>query len=72
MQEAEGKATRSSRDFGHVTTSLEAKDGGIDVDEEGEEGDGTLVAVKHGILDSLAAKEWAVKLATEAAVKTQD
>jgi T-complex protein 1 subunit theta len=32
------------------------------------ETDGTLDAVEHGILDSLAAKSWAIKLATEAAV----
>ncbi|KAH7100291.1 T-complex protein 1 [Auriculariales sp. MPI-PUGE-AT-0066] len=37
------------------------------VDIEGEE-DGTLDAVKHNIVDSLAAKSWALKLATEAAV----
>ena len=30
--------------------------------------DGTLEATKHQILDSLAAKQWAIKLATEAAV----
>ena len=30
--------------------------------------DGTLEATKHQILDSLAAKQWAIKLSTEAAV----
>ncbi|TFK50907.1 T-complex protein 1 [Heliocybe sulcata] len=46
----------------------EEKDGeawGVDVEAET---DGTLSAVDHKILDSLAAKSWAVKLATEAAV----
>jgi len=32
------------------------------------ETDGTLSAVEHNILDSLAAKSWAIRLATEAAV----
>lgn len=32
------------------------------------ERDGTLVATDYKILDSLAAKSWAIKLATEAAV----
>ncbi|RDX44074.1 T-complex protein 1 [Lentinus brumalis] len=36
------------------------------VDVEAEE-DGTLSATEHQILDSLAAKQWAIKLATEAA-----
>ena len=31
------------------------------------ETDGTLLATKHNIYDSLAAKSWAIKLATEAA-----
>ena len=31
------------------------------------ETDGTLSATEHQILDSLAAKQWAIKLATEAA-----
>ena len=31
------------------------------------ETDGTLPATEHQILDSLAAKQWAIKLATEAA-----
>ncbi|CCM03002.1 uncharacterized protein FIBRA_05117 [Fibroporia radiculosa] len=38
---------------------------GVDVEEET---DGTLNAPEHGILDSLAAKSWAIQLATEAAV----
>lgn len=33
-----------------------------------EETDGTLNTSEHGIYDSLAAKSWAIKLATEAAV----
>ncbi|TFY77016.1 hypothetical protein EWM64_g6997 [Hericium alpestre] len=33
-----------------------------------EQTDGTLNAVENGIVDSLAAKSWAIKLATEAAV----
>ncbi len=33
-----------------------------------EEGDGTLNASEHKILDSLVAKQWAIKLATDAAV----
>ncbi|THH20492.1 hypothetical protein EW146_g884 [Bondarzewia mesenterica] len=45
------------------------KDGGqawgVDVEAET---DGTLSAVEHNILDSLAAKSWAIRLATEAAV----
>lgn len=32
------------------------------------ETDGTLLATEHKILDSLAAKTWSIKLATEAAV----
>lgn len=32
------------------------------------ETDGTLSAVDYNILDSLAAKSWAIRLATEAAV----
>ncbi|PAV23175.1 T-complex 1 [Pyrrhoderma noxium] len=40
---------------------------GVDVSGEGE-GDGTLDAAAHGIVDSLAAKSWAIRLATEAAV----
>ncbi len=32
------------------------------------ENNGVLSATEHGILDSLAAKSWAIKLATEAAV----
>ncbi|KAI0032399.1 T-complex protein 1 [Vararia minispora EC-137] len=45
------------------------KDGGEvwGVDVEAED-DGTLNAVEHSILDSLAAKSWAIKLASEAAV----
>jgi len=39
----------------------------IGVDVEGEN-NGVLSATEHGILDSLAAKSWAIKLATEAAV----
>jgi len=39
----------------------------IGVDVEGENG-GTLTATDSGILDSLAAKSWAIRLATEAAV----
>ncbi|KLO15150.1 T-complex protein 1 [Schizopora paradoxa] len=39
----------------------------IGVDVEGEN-NGVLSASEHGILDSLAAKSWAIKLATEAAV----
>ena len=31
------------------------------------ETDGTLSATEHQLLDSLAAKQWAIKLATEAA-----
>ncbi|KAI6043473.1 chaperonin Cpn60/TCP-1 family [Pisolithus marmoratus] len=38
---------------------------GVDVEAEH---DGTLLATEHKILDSLAAKSWALKLATEAAV----
>ncbi|KAI6099285.1 chaperonin Cpn60/TCP-1 family [Pisolithus croceorrhizus] len=38
---------------------------GVDVEAEQ---DGTLLATEQGILDSLAAKSWALKLATEAAV----
>ncbi|KAI6029304.1 hypothetical protein PISMIDRAFT_249650 [Pisolithus microcarpus 441] len=38
---------------------------GVDVEVEQ---DGTLLATEHRILDSLAAKSWALKLATEAAV----
>ncbi|KAH9935096.1 T-complex protein 1 [Epithele typhae] len=38
---------------------------GVDVEAET---DGTLSATKHEILDSLAAKQWAIKLATEAAM----
>ncbi|KAI6115750.1 chaperonin Cpn60/TCP-1 family [Pisolithus croceorrhizus] len=38
---------------------------GVDVEAEQ---DGTLLATEHEILDSLAAKSWALKLATEAAV----
>ncbi|TBU56278.1 T-complex protein 1 [Dichomitus squalens] len=37
---------------------------GVDVEAEK---DGTLSATEHQILDSLAAKQWAIKLATEAA-----
>ncbi|KAM5530196.1 hypothetical protein V8D89_016132 [Ganoderma adspersum] len=37
---------------------------GVDVEAEV---DGTLLATEHEILDSLAAKQWAIKLATEAA-----
>ncbi|KAI0765688.1 T-complex protein 1 [Trametes elegans] len=37
---------------------------GVDVEAET---DGTLSATEHKILDSLAAKQWAIKLATEAA-----
>ncbi|CDO77603.1 hypothetical protein BN946_scf184936.g28 [Trametes cinnabarina] len=37
---------------------------GVDVEAET---DGTLSATEHQILDSLAAKQWAIKLATEAA-----
>ncbi|KAI0629642.1 T-complex protein 1 [Trametes polyzona] len=37
---------------------------GVDVEAET---DGTLSATEHEILDSLAAKQWAIKLATEAA-----
>ncbi|EIW54079.1 T-complex protein 1 [Trametes versicolor FP-101664 SS1] len=37
---------------------------GVDVEAET---DGTLSSVEHEILDSLAAKQWAIKLATEAA-----
>jgi T-complex protein 1 subunit theta len=32
------------------------------------ETDGTVNAVEHNIVDSLAAKAWAIRLATEAAV----
>lgn len=39
----------------------------VGVDVEAEE-DGTLDAKAHGILDSLAAKAWAIRLATEGAV----
>jgi len=38
---------------------------GVDVETET---DGTLLATDHKILDSLAAKHWAIRLATEAAV----
>ncbi|KAL6304330.1 T-complex protein 1 [Sparassis latifolia] len=38
---------------------------GVDVEAET---DGTMLATEHGINDSLAAKSWAIKLATEAAV----
>ncbi|KAA1476522.1 T-complex protein 1 [Dentipellis sp. KUC8613] len=38
---------------------------GVDLEAET---DGTLSATEHNILDSLAAKSWAIKLATEAAV----
>ncbi|KAI0319566.1 T-complex protein 1 [Amylostereum chailletii] len=38
---------------------------GVDVEAET---DGTLSAVEHNIFDSMAAKSWAIKLATEAAV----
>ncbi|EGN92785.1 hypothetical protein SERLA73DRAFT_190646 [Serpula lacrymans var. lacrymans S7.3] len=38
---------------------------GVDVENES---DGTLLATEHKILDSLAAKTWAIRLATEAAV----
>ncbi|PIL33771.1 hypothetical protein GSI_04396 [Ganoderma sinense ZZ0214-1] len=55
-----------------VVSKLYAKHEGADgaiwgVDVEAEV-DGTLEATKHQILDSLAAKQWAIKLATEAAV----
>ena len=32
------------------------------------DGDGTLISIEHGIVDSLGAKSWAIKLATQAAV----
>jgi T-complex protein 1 subunit theta len=38
-----------------------------DVSYQAEE-DGTLLSTEFKILDSLAAKQWAIKLATEAAV----
>lgn len=41
---------------------------GVDIECEGD-GDGTLDAKDAGILDSLAAKSWAIRLATEAAVQ---
>lgn len=41
---------------------------GVDIDSEGED-DGTLDTKDAGILDSLAAKSWAIRLATEAAVQ---
>jgi T-complex protein 1 subunit theta len=41
-------------------------DAGVDID--GEEQDGILSAKKAGILESFVAKDWAIKLATEAAV----
>ncbi|KAI1790404.1 T-complex protein 1 [Ganoderma leucocontextum] len=54
-----------------VVSRLYAKHEGADgavwgVDVEAEV-DGTLSATEHQILDSLAAKQWAIKLATEAA-----
>jgi T-complex protein 1 subunit theta len=45
--------------------SLDGARWGVDV--EAEE-DGTLDAGQHGIVDSLVAKSWAIKLATEAAI----
>jgi len=62
-----------ARDATEILTRLRALHDGSSgehvhgVDIEGEE-DGTIDAVKHGILDSVAAKSWALKLATEAAV----
>jgi T-complex protein 1 subunit theta len=41
-------------------------DAGVDIDDE--EQDGILSAKKAGILESFVAKDWAIKLATEAAV----
>ena len=41
-------------------------DAGVDID--GEEQDGILSSKKAGILESFVAKDWAIKLATEAAV----
>jgi T-complex protein 1 subunit theta len=66
---AENAGARNATD---VLTSLRAlhdKPNGdvFGVDVEGE-GDGTLDARKAGIVDSVAAKSWALKLATEAAV----
>lgn len=53
----------------HQITGNEAGGASVGVDVSGEgKGDGTLDAVTHGILDSLAAKAWAIRLATEAAV----
>ncbi|KZV79390.1 T-complex protein 1 [Exidia glandulosa HHB12029] len=57
-----------ARDATDVLNRLRAsQDESLGVDIEGE-GDGTLNANEHGILDSVAAKSWAIKLATEAAV----
>jgi chaperonin GroEL (HSP60 family) len=41
---------------------------GVDIEAENEGSDGTLDSIKSEIWDSLAAKHWAIKLATEAAV----
>jgi T-complex protein 1 subunit theta len=47
--------------------SLEGKvDVGVDIDEAGQ--DGVVSAKAIGVLDSYAAKDWAIKLATEAAI----
>ncbi|GFP53930.1 hypothetical protein ACSS6W_001566 [Trichoderma asperelloides] len=43
----------------------ESGDAGVDVDNE--EGNGVLNATKEGIVDLLASKDWAIRLATEAA-----
>ena len=40
-------------------------DAGVDID--GEAKDGVCNAVQTGVLDSFASKDWAIKLATEAA-----
>ncbi|KAG0703343.1 hypothetical protein DFH29DRAFT_998635 [Suillus ampliporus] len=63
-----GKAMDAYGDEGASATYREAKGGeawGVDV--EGEE-DGTLLAIDCKILCPLAEKQWAIKLATEAAV----
>ncbi|EJD34990.1 T-complex protein 1 [Auricularia subglabra TFB-10046 SS5] len=58
-----------ARDPTEVLNKLRvATDDALGVDIEGESADGTLDAAKAGILDSVAAKSWAIKLATEAAV----
>ncbi|PAV23177.1 T-complex 1 [Pyrrhoderma noxium] len=53
----------------YYSGSLDGPEGaaiGVNISED--DIDGTLDAAAHGIVDSLAAKSWAIRLATEAAV----